>query len=87
LFGSAGMVPVKSVAADGTKTEKPEMLLEFGVGLPLVKDVFEIWMPLGFSKNITDELDFRNVQFGDRIRFVLALEKLDPTRIIRNLKP
>lgn len=87
LFGSAGMVPVKSVAADGTKTEKPELLLEFGVGLPLVKDVFEIWMPIGFSKNITDELDFRNVQFGDRIRFVLALEKLDPTRIIRNLKP
>ncbi|MBK7556653.1 MAG: M1 family metallopeptidase [Flavobacteriales bacterium] len=87
LFGSAGIVPVKSVATDGSKTEKPELLLEFGVGLPLVKDVFEIWMPLGFSKNITDELAFRNIQFGDRIRFVLALEKLDPTRIIRNLKP
>ncbi|MEO8069279.1 MAG: M1 family metallopeptidase [Flavobacteriales bacterium] len=87
LFASAGAVPVVTVAQDGSRTEKPELLMEFGVGLPIVKDVFEIWMPIGLSKNITDELDFRNVQFGDRIRFVLALEKIDPTRVVRNLKP
>ena len=87
LFASAGAVPVTSVAQDGKRTEAPELLMEFGVGLPIVKDVFEVWMPLGFSKNILDELNFRNVQAGDRIRFVLALEKLDPTRVVRNLKP
>ena len=87
VFGSAGWVPVTSVAQDGSRTEAPELLLEVGVGLPIVKDVFEIWLPLAFSENIAEELAFRNVEVIDRIRFVLALKKLDPTRVVRNLKP
>lgn len=87
LFGSWGVVPIIEVDRYNKRTESVEWLIEAGIGVPIVKDVFEIWMPLGLSENITDELDFRNVQFGDRIRFVLALEKIDPTRLLRNLRP
>ena len=44
-------------------------------------------MPLVWSSNISDELEFRYVPVVERIRFVLALEKMDPTRIVRNLRP
>lgn len=86
VFASAGVVPVV-INANGNINEKGELLYEAGIGLPLWKDMIEIWMPLVLSSNIGDELEFRNVPVVERIRFVLALEKMDPTRIVRNLRP
>lgn len=87
VFASAGVVPVTTIANDGTRNEKGELLYEAGIGLPLWKDMIEVWMPLVWSSNISDELEFRDVPVVERIRFVLALEKMDPTRIVRNLRP
>lgn len=87
VFASAGVVPVTTMANDGTRNEKGELLYEAGIGLPLWKDMIEVWMPLVWSSNISDELEFRDVPVVERIRFVLALEKMDPTRIVRNLRP
>lgn len=87
VFASAGVVPVTTIANDGTRNEKGEVLYEAGIGLPLWKDMIEVWMPLALSHNISDELVFRTIPFVQRVRFVLALEKMDPTRIVRNLRP
>lgn len=87
VFASAGVVPVTTIATDGKRSEKPELLYEAGIGLPLWKDMIEVWMPLVWSRNISDEFEFRDVPVVERIRFVFALEKMDPTRIIRNLRP
>lgn len=86
LFGSAGWVPITNVTQDGRSTSTATYF-EAGIGLPLVKDVLEVWFPLVVSQRITDEEEFLERSVTDRIRFVIALEKLDPTRVVRGMKP
>ena len=60
---------------------------EGGIGVQLLRDAIEVWFPLVVSQRIQDEEEFLGRQVADRIRFVFALEKLDPTRLLRGLKP
>ena len=85
LFASLGSVPVTTITQEG-KSTNAEFYYEAGVGFPIVKDAVEVWFPLIVSKRIADEEAFKGRDIGDRIRFVLALEKLDPTRILRSMK-
>lgn len=86
-FASAGWAPYTEVRIDGTRAEKTAAYFEAGIGVPLVKDMIEVWVPLFVSDRILDEEEFLNRGIGDRIRFVLALEKLDPTKLLRGIKP
>ncbi|MBP6312369.1 MAG: M1 family metallopeptidase [Flavobacteriales bacterium] len=86
LFASIGSVPVTTITQEG-KSTNAEFYYEAGIGIPIIKDAVEIWFPLFVSQRIADEESFRGRDFGDRIRFVLALEKLDPTKVLRGLKP
>jgi hypothetical protein len=61
--------------------------MEAGIGLQVVKDVLEIWFPLIVSQRIAEEEEFLERSIGDRIRFVIALEQMDPTKLLRKLKP
>ncbi|MBL0034805.1 MAG: M1 family metallopeptidase [Flavobacteriales bacterium] len=84
IYGSWGAAPYTEVTAMGN-VAKWDSYYEAGIGLRFVRDVAEVWFPLTVSQNIQDEYDFNKVQFGDRIRIVLALEKLDPTKALRNI--
>lgn len=86
LFGSVGMVPITRITPDGRSTATATYY-EAGVGIIAVRDVLEVWIPLVVSDRIADEEKFLDRTITDRIRFIFALEKLDPTRILRNLKP
>jgi hypothetical protein len=86
LFGSAGMAPLTTVTAEGRSTSTATYL-EAGVGVQVVRDVVEVWIPLVVSDRIAKEQSYAGRDFGDRIRFVFALEKLDPTRALRKVKP
>ncbi len=86
LFGSVGMVPITRITPEGRSTGTATYY-EAGVGVIAVRDVLEVWIPLVVSDRIADEEEFLNRSFTDRIRFIFALDKLDPTRAIRNLKP
>ncbi|MCB0763689.1 MAG: M1 family metallopeptidase [Flavobacteriales bacterium] len=86
LFASMGGAPVTIRSQAGTNIET-ELYFEGGIGLPVVKDVLEIWFPLAVSKRIRDEEEFLGRSVSDRIRFVIAFERMDPTRLLRNLKP
>ena len=86
LFASAGFVPVTSVTQEG-KSVSTASYMEAGIGLQVFKDVLEIWFPLVVSQRIADEEAFQERSIGDRIRFVIALERMDPTKILRRLKP
>ncbi len=86
VFASAGWAPITTITQDGKSTASASYF-EAGIGMPVVKDVLEIWFPLAVSKRIMDEEEFLDRSITERIRFVIALEKLDPTRIVRNLKP
>jgi len=86
LFGSAGMAPLTTITQEGRSTSTATYL-EAGVGIQLVRDVVEVWIPLVVSERIANEQSYAGRDFGERIRFVFALEKLDPTRALRKVKP
>lgn len=86
VFATAGWVPMTTITQEGKRTSTASYA-EAGFGVPIVRDVLEVWLPVYVSKRIADEEDDRGRGFGDRIRFVLALEKLDPIRIVRAIKP
>ena len=86
LFGSVGMVPITRISPEGRSTATATYY-EAGVGIIAVRDVLEVWIPLVVSDRIADEEEFLDRSFTDRIRFIFALDRLDPTRAIRNLKP
>ncbi|MCC6542695.1 MAG: hypothetical protein IT225_10780, partial [Flavobacteriales bacterium] len=86
LFGSVGMVPVTTITQQGRSTGKASYY-EAGIGVIAVRDVLEVWLPLVVSDRITDEEKFLDRAMTDRIRFIFALEKLDPTKALRNIKP
>ena len=86
LFGSAGIVPITTISKDGRSTSTASYF-EAGIGVPLIRDVIELWVPLVVSQRIADEEKFLDRSVGDRIRFVFALEKMDPTQLLRKLKP
>jgi hypothetical protein len=83
VFASYGAAPYTIVAQQGQRTDW-KGYWEAGFGVRLVRDVVEMWIPLVYSKEIRDEVEgFRGFDFGERIRFVLALEKMDPTQLLR----
>ena len=86
LFASAGFVPVTSVTQEG-KSVSTASYMEAGIGVQVVRDMLEIWFPLVVSQRIADEEEFQDRQVTDRVRFVFALERMDPTKILRGLKP
>ena len=86
LFASAGFAPLTTITQEGRSTSTASYM-EAGIGLQVVKDVLEIWFPLIVSQRITDEEEFLERSIGDRIRFVIALEQMDPTKLLRKLKP
>jgi hypothetical protein len=91
LFASGGMVPSRLVIGQDDGTTEIRSItshyLEAGIGLQLWKDVVEVWFPLIVSQEIEDEEVFRGAEMTDRIRFVVAFERFDPTRLLRNLRP
>lgn len=86
LFGSVGMVPITTITQEGRSTGTATYY-EAGIGVTAIRDVLEIWFPLVVSDRIADEEKFLDRTLTDRIRFIFALDKMDPTRVVRNLKP
>jgi hypothetical protein len=78
FFGSVGASPVKINGQTETRFQ-----YEGGIGLRILRDVAEVWVPLAVSEDINDQLEFYDIDFTERIRIVLALERLDPTRALR----
>ncbi len=83
FFASYGAAPFTSVTQAGRTTDW-RGYWEMGIGVRILRDVVEMWVPLAYSKEIKDEVEtLRGFTFTDRIRFVVALEKLDPTQALR----
>ncbi len=83
FFASYGAAPFTSITQAGRTTDW-RGYWEAGIGVRILRDVVEMWVPLAYSKEIKDEVEIlRGFTFTDRIRFVVALEKLDPTQALR----
>jgi hypothetical protein len=68
--------------------DAPEMLYSLGVGVPLIKDIIEIYFPVLNSKNITDVQKLNNSnRYLDQIRFTFYLNRANPFEVIKNNLP
>lgn len=85
IFGGYGLAPVTQVTQEG-RTESTRSHWELGIGLRGIRDILEVWIPLAYSTEIADQLEFGGLEFLERIRFVVALEKLDPTTALRRVR-
>ncbi|HEY0978712.1 MAG TPA: M1 family metallopeptidase [Flavobacteriales bacterium] len=84
FFASYGNAPYTTISNAG-RTTGVKGYWEMGLGVRIWRDLVEMWVPLAFSEDIRKEQELRNFQFSDRIRFVFALEKMDPTQALRKL--
>jgi hypothetical protein len=66
---------------------KPELLYSTGIGIPIIKNVFEFYIPILNSKNIQDAIDLSKLRFVDTIRFTLNLTLANPLSAIKNNLP
>ena len=87
-----GKLPVK-LFADFGASEFNESLVNdkilycAGVDISLIKNIFEIYIPFAYSKDIKNTLQLNNKgNFFDAVRFTLNLHLINPKNfIVRNL--
>jgi hypothetical protein len=80
-------LPIKVYADLGTykneETDSDVLNYNAGVVVSFIPDNFEVYIPLLVSKQIQNTLDLNNVNFGERIRFVVNLRALNPVQGLR----
>jgi hypothetical protein len=85
-----GKLPLKLYADIGTSEfneslYKEKFLYNVGVDICLWKNIFEIYVPFAYSKDIKTTLEANNKSvFFDTIRFTLNLHNINPRNFIIN---
>ncbi|MFN0031030.1 MAG: M1 family metallopeptidase [Flavobacteriales bacterium] len=57
-----------------------------GVSVPLIRNIFEVYVPLVYSEPVNNYYDANDVKFGQRILFQLNLDMANPFQLIRKVK-
>ncbi len=78
--------PLFRLFADVGMTDQQSALYDFGINIPIAKNIFEIYVPLAYSSEIGDEYDVNNISFGQRIRFVLNINLLNPFSFVKDFE-
>jgi len=86
IFADAGLYPFTQVS-DGVSTEKVGLLYDAGIYIHLPKDIFEIYIPLIYANDIKTELEYNNINFLQRIRFMINIKQLNPFKMLKEVKP
>jgi hypothetical protein len=84
-----GKLPLKLFLDIGTSEfneslYKDKVLYNFGVDICLWKNIFEIYVPFAYSKDIRTALEVNNKGFFDTVRFTLNLHNINPRNFISN---
>ena len=58
---------------------------DYGISLPIFKDVFTIYVPVGYSEDIKYIIDREELHFGNLIRFEIKFNELNPLQTIRTI--
>ena len=59
---------------------------DFGIHVPLIDDVFEIYFPVFWSQDIQSAIDANGTTYGQLIRFTLHVEKINPFQLLRDFE-
>lgn len=86
LFADIGYYPYIE-NNQGVISNKIGSNFDFGLFIPLRKDVIELYVPLLFSENIQKEIDYNGTTFLQRITFIINFSSMNPFKIISELKP
>ena len=73
---------IGTTAEDGLNNEK--LLYNAGLCISLMKNVFEIYLPILISKDLMDYKEEKNLEYIETVRFTLNLNLLNPFDIVRS---
>ncbi|MBL4625243.1 MAG: M1 family metallopeptidase [Flavobacteriales bacterium] len=59
---------------------------DFGLYVSVLKDVAEIYFPVAWSKDIENAQGAYNTSYGNLIRFILHIEKINPFQLLRDFE-
>ena len=59
---------------------------EWGVELPVIKDIFVLYFPITYSEDLKYIVDQQELHYGNLVRFELHLKKLNPLEFFRSIK-
>ncbi|MBX7183122.1 MAG: M1 family metallopeptidase [Bacteroidia bacterium] len=65
--------------------ESRSFVFDYGVSLPILKNVLEIYYPIGYSKDIDYYMSLNGIKWYQRFRFSLNLKNINPIKMARGL--
>ncbi len=80
LFMSIGTYANAKNAFPGSQL----FLVEFGASVVLMRDVLEVHFPFLYSKNLKDDINLNNGNYGQQIRFTFNINELKPKQIAQS---
>ncbi len=86
LFADIGYYPYIE-NNQGVISNKVGSNFDAGLWIPIKKDIIEVYVPLLFSENIQKEIDYNNINFWQRITFVINFNSMNPFKIVSTIKP
>lgn len=69
-----------------TPQNQDKFIWNAGVGVPLIRNIFQIYVPVIYSSQIKDEFKARDLNFGETIMFELNLNMANPFEILKRLE-
>ncbi len=88
-----GILPFKVFADIGTFNDAQKgypkarsVSWEWGVELPVLKDIFVIYFPVSYSEDLKYIVEREELHYGNLIRFELHLKKLNPLEYFRSIQ-
>lgn len=72
-------LPIGLYAGQGISSADSKFYYEAGLYVPIIRDLFEVYFPIKTSS------DLSALTYGERIRYVLHIEKMNPFRLINSI--
>ena len=61
-----------------------DVVFSGGVGIPIVRNYFQIYIPLFYSDGVQTNLDLKGTEFKNTIMFELNIDMMNPFNLLRN---
>jgi hypothetical protein len=88
-----GKLPLKIFADIGTYEAagtlfpgSQKIIYDAGIELCIIKDIFEVYFPLAMSTDLKKWSGDNYNHYGEKIRFVFNINKLNPFEMVKNIK-
>jgi hypothetical protein len=76
-------------AVAGSNSYSKKITFETGIGITIVPKIFEIYLPLKVSKDLTNNAELNNLykSYSQKIRFILNINQLNPFKFAKDYNP